>query len=201
MGRLDCTMWLGRSKGVPLEMRVVALRKPPAAIAEARRKARLAARKLGQASFCEDALRQRMGDPGHLADATGLFDGRSLPALSHAMAHRARLQAAEKLDRPTFATSKRSRSRKIVDLVPSSDDFAGRTARGRVRRLSLLSTGRALLWRAFRQIVLALLVAITPQPNLATLQQNAARIRYRMREPPRRRRLQSMPHLPGLALS
>jgi hypothetical protein len=58
-----------------------------------------------------------------------------------------------------------------------------------------------MLWRAFRQIVSALLVAITPQPNLALLQANAARIRYRMREPPRRRMLQSMPPLPGLALS
>jgi hypothetical protein len=58
-----------------------------------------------------------------------------------------------------------------------------------------------MLWRAFRQIALALLVAITPQPNLALLQANAARIRYRMREPPRSRTLQSMPYLPGLALS
>jgi hypothetical protein len=64
-----------------------------------------------------------------------------------------------------------------------------------------LSTGRALLWRAFRQIVLTLLVAITPQPNFALLQANAARTRYRMREPPRRRTLQCMPHLPGIALS
>jgi hypothetical protein len=64
-----------------------------------------------------------------------------------------------------------------------------------------LSTGRELLWRAFRQIMLALLVAIAPQPNLALLQENAARIRYRMREPPRRRSLQMMPRLPDLALS
>jgi hypothetical protein len=48
---------------------------------------------------------------------------------------------------------------------------------------------------------MALIIAITPQPNLTLLQANAARIRYRMREPPRRRMLQSMPHLPGLALS
>jgi Transposase DDE domain len=47
-GRLDRTLWLGRSKGAPFEMRVVALRKPPAAIAEARRKAKLAARKCGR---------------------------------------------------------------------------------------------------------------------------------------------------------
>jgi DDE family transposase len=47
-GRLDRTLWLGRSKGAPLEMRVVALRKPPAAIAEARRKVKLAARKQGR---------------------------------------------------------------------------------------------------------------------------------------------------------
>jgi hypothetical protein len=47
-GRLDRTLWLGRSKGAPLEMRVVALRKSPAAIAEARRKAKLAARKQGR---------------------------------------------------------------------------------------------------------------------------------------------------------
>jgi Transposase DDE domain len=47
-GRLDRTLWLGRSKVAPLEMRVVALRKPPAAIAESRRKAKLAARKQGR---------------------------------------------------------------------------------------------------------------------------------------------------------
>jgi hypothetical protein len=47
-GRLDRTIWLGRSEGTPLEMRVVALRKPAAAIAEARRKAKLAARKQGR---------------------------------------------------------------------------------------------------------------------------------------------------------
>jgi IS4 transposase len=47
-GHFDRTMWLGRSKGVPLKMRVVALHKPPAAIAEARRKAKLAAKKQGR---------------------------------------------------------------------------------------------------------------------------------------------------------
>lgn len=48
IGRLDRTMWLGRSKGKPIEMRVVALHKPEAAIAEARRKAKLAAQKQGR---------------------------------------------------------------------------------------------------------------------------------------------------------
>jgi hypothetical protein len=48
---------------------------------------------------------------------------------------------------------------------------------------------------------MALIVAITPQPNLALLKANAVPIRYRMREPPRRRTLQSMPNLPGLAVS
>jgi Transposase DDE domain len=47
-GHLDRTMWLGRKKGAPIEMRVVALHKPPAAIAEARRKAKLAAKKQGR---------------------------------------------------------------------------------------------------------------------------------------------------------
>jgi IS4 transposase len=48
VGHLDRTVWLGRSRGAPLEMRVVALRKPPAALAEARRKAKLAAAKHGR---------------------------------------------------------------------------------------------------------------------------------------------------------
>jgi IS4 transposase len=47
-GYLDRTMWLGRQKGKPIKMRVVALHKPPAAIAEARRKANLAAKKQGR---------------------------------------------------------------------------------------------------------------------------------------------------------
>lgn len=45
VGHLDRTVWLGRSRGAPLKMRVVALRKPPATLAEARRKAKLAAAK------------------------------------------------------------------------------------------------------------------------------------------------------------
>ena len=142
-----------------------------------------------------------MGHPCYVADATSLLDGRSLQAVSHALAHRASLQAAEKPDRLAFTPDKRSNSRKIVDLVPSSSDFAGRTADRRVRRLSLLSKGRALLWRAFRQLLAALIVAITPQPNLATLRMNSQRIRYRLREPPRRRMLQAMPLLAGLVLS
>jgi IS4 transposase len=48
VGHLDRTVWLGRTKGAPLEMRVVALRKPPATVAEARRKAKLAAAKKGR---------------------------------------------------------------------------------------------------------------------------------------------------------
>jgi hypothetical protein len=48
-GSLDRTMWLGRKKGKPaIKLRVVALHKPPAAVAEARRKAKLAARKQGR---------------------------------------------------------------------------------------------------------------------------------------------------------
>lgn len=47
-GYLDRTMWLGRQKGQPIKMRVVALHKPPAAVAEARRKANLAAKKQGR---------------------------------------------------------------------------------------------------------------------------------------------------------
>ena len=47
-GHLDRTIWLGRAKAPPLEMRVVALRKPPTAVAEARRKAKLAAAKKGR---------------------------------------------------------------------------------------------------------------------------------------------------------
>lgn len=48
-GFLDRTMWLGRKKGKPaIKMRVVALHKPPAAVAQARRKAKLAAKKQGR---------------------------------------------------------------------------------------------------------------------------------------------------------
>ncbi len=47
--QIDRPIWLGRNKGVaPLAMRLIALRKPAAAAAEARRKARLAARKQGR---------------------------------------------------------------------------------------------------------------------------------------------------------
>ena len=47
-GYLDRTMWLGRKKGEPIKMRVVALHKPPTAVTEARRKAKLAAKKQGR---------------------------------------------------------------------------------------------------------------------------------------------------------
>lgn len=48
IGHLDRIMGLGRSNEAPLKIRVVALHKPPAAIAEARRKAKLAAKKQGR---------------------------------------------------------------------------------------------------------------------------------------------------------
>jgi hypothetical protein len=65
-----------------------------------------------------------------------------------------------------------------------------------------LSIGRAPLWRAFRQFVAALIVAIIPQPDLDALRANAQRIGYRLRERRRRKRkLQTMPPLAGLALS
>ena len=49
MGYLDRPIWLGRKKGsAPLAMRLVALRKPRAAVAEARRKAHRAAQREGR---------------------------------------------------------------------------------------------------------------------------------------------------------
>lgn len=49
IGRIDQPVWLGRRKGVsPLAMRLIAVRKPPSVIAEARRKARRAAQKKGR---------------------------------------------------------------------------------------------------------------------------------------------------------
>ena len=47
-GCLDRNVWLGRTRESPLKMRVVALHKPPAAVTEARRKAKLAAAKKGR---------------------------------------------------------------------------------------------------------------------------------------------------------
>jgi hypothetical protein len=46
-GCVDQPIWLGRRKGPPLALRLVALRKPPAAAAEARRKARRYAQREG----------------------------------------------------------------------------------------------------------------------------------------------------------
>lgn len=46
-GRLDQPIWVARKAGAALRLRLVAIRKPPQAAAEARRKARLAARKSG----------------------------------------------------------------------------------------------------------------------------------------------------------
>jgi len=48
IGHIDRSVWLGRTKEAPLQMRVVALHKPPAAVAEARRKAKRAAAKKGR---------------------------------------------------------------------------------------------------------------------------------------------------------
>jgi hypothetical protein len=58
-----------------------------------------------------------------------------------------------------------------------------------------LSKGRAPLWRAMRQILSVLLAAIIPQPTRADLNANAHVIRYRLRDPPRRRKLQAMPSI------
>jgi hypothetical protein len=61
-----------------------------------------------------------------------------------------------------------------------------------------LSQGRSPLWRAVRQIFAVLIAAIIPQPSIAELNANAQTIHYRLRDPPRRRKLQSMPVIPGL---
>jgi hypothetical protein len=61
-----------------------------------------------------------------------------------------------------------------------------------------LSKGRAPLWRAARQIFAALVAAIIPQPSIADLNDNAQAIHYRLRDPPRRRKLQAMPPIPTL---
>jgi hypothetical protein len=58
-----------------------------------------------------------------------------------------------------------------------------------------LSEGRPLLWRATRQIVASLIAAIFSQPTLKILRQNLFRVRYRLREPPRKRKFQQMPTL------
>src|SRR5258708_23015742 len=105
-----------------------------------------------------------MGHPCHLAGGRKFLERRNLQSLSHALAHRARFQAVEKLDWTALAAGKGSSTREVMDPLSSSYDFTGRTAHRRVRRLPLLSQGRALLWRAFRQIVQILLAAITPQP-------------------------------------
>jgi hypothetical protein len=49
--------------------------------------------------------------------------------------------------------------------------------------------------------VAALIAAIIPQPNLDMLRENSQHIGYRMREPPRRRKLQAMPQFAGIVLS
>jgi hypothetical protein len=43
-----------------------------------------------------------------------------------------------------------------------------------------------------RQIVASLCAAILFQPNFKTIRENLAALKYRLREPPRRRKLQSM---------
>ncbi|MER8918276.1 hypothetical protein NKI32_31435, partial [Mesorhizobium sp. M0761] len=75
-----------------------------------------------------------------------------------------------------------------------------RTPLAGVGCLSPLSDGRPLLWRATRQIVASLIATILiatifPQPSLAALRHNLHALRYRWREPPRKRKFQSMPKL------
>jgi hypothetical protein len=61
-----------------------------------------------------------------------------------------------------------------------------------------LSQGRAPLWRTVRQIVTTLIAAIIPQPSIADLNANAQAMLRRLRDPPRRRKLQAMPHITSL---
>jgi len=61
-----------------------------------------------------------------------------------------------------------------------------------------LSIGRSPLWRAVRQIFATLIAAIIPQPRIAQLNANTQAIHYRLRDPPRRRKLQAMPSIPCL---
>src|SRR6516162_9024980 len=140
-----------------------------------------------------------MGNPGYDPSQRRIFPRTNLQPLPNALAHRTRLQTMEEFDRFALAASQRSASGQTLAARTVADGLTCRTVGGRVRRLSLLSKGRATLWPAFRQVLATLIAAIVPQPTLDALSRRANAIRYRLREPPRRRKLQTMPRLSCLS--
>jgi len=90
-----------RSDTPPLRLRLVAVRKSPQAAEAARRTARGAKRRASDLSG--DPGGGRLADPGHLAAASGVRRRRHPRPLPPALAHRTRLQTAEKPGRAEAA--------------------------------------------------------------------------------------------------
>src|SRR5208337_4813365 len=94
------------------------------------------------------------------------FDGRYPRALSPEVAHRTRLQTAEKPDRPEGAARCGRALRQALCACPSFGYSSARTADRRVRGLSPLGTSRLTTpgaWRLLLQLTATLLQAIMPQ--------------------------------------
>ena len=108
-------------------------------------------------------------------------------------ANRDRLQAVEKHHRAGNTARRMPPDRQGLGLVPPDCRSPDRGAIERFRRLSPPGLrARADHWRAFRLLIAALLAAIAPALDIATILAAAPRLRRHLHEPLRKRARQSV---------
>ena len=107
--------------------------------------------------------------------ACDAFTTEDILALCPAVAHRTRVQAAEKPDRPERAAGDRRTFSQALSAGASSDDLVARTARGRVRGLSPPGACRLTRPDAWRPLLQ--LVAIHPSHHPAANNRPPATLR------------------------
>ena len=108
-------------------------------------------------------------------------------------AYRDRFQAAEKHHRARDATRRMPADGQGLGLVPLDCRSSDRGSIERFRRLSPPGDrARADHWRAFRLVIAALIAAIAPALDIATLMAAAPRLRRHLHEPPRKRAYQNI---------
>lgn len=198
-GLIDRPIWIKRKGGAPLAMRLVAVKKPADAAAEARRKARRDAqresrtisKKTLEAADWVILVTSLAPDEFSTEDVLALYRLRWRIELGFK-----RLKSLIGLKTPPW---NRSALRQALFAGSSLDYPAARTACPRVRGLSPLGAGRLTTpgtWRVLQQLIASLLQAIIPQPTIRCLRRCRQALRRNLHEPPRRRRYQSMGAIP-----
>lgn len=190
-GLIDRPIWIKLKGGAPLALRLVAVKKPPQAAAEARRKARRQAQRGGH-----QLSRQTLDAADWVIMVTSLapeeFATDDILAL-YRLRWRIelgfkRLKSLIGLKGPPGIDERSARPHILAHLLvilllePLVAELEELSPLGS-RRLTRPGT-----WRLLQQLVASMLQAIIPQPTVACLRRAARSLRRHLREPPRRKR-------------